>query len=77
MENRSSSEFDVALNLVGQQELKDGFVSIGTILDRLSGITGQDTKGNIRSSLDGIEKDLRDVAEKYGDVVRSLGELAD
>jgi hypothetical protein len=77
MEHRSSSEFGVALNHVGQQELKDGFVSIGTILDRLSGITGQDTKANVRSSLDGIEKDLRDVAEKYGDVVRSLGELAD
>ena len=77
MEHRSSSEFDVALNLVGQQELKDGFVSIQAILDRLSGITGQDTKANIRSSLQGIEKDLRDAAEKYSDVVRSLGELAD
>jgi hypothetical protein len=77
MEHTSSSEFGVALNLVGQQELKDGFVSIAAILDRLSGITGQDTKANIRSSLEGIEKDLRDVAEKYGDVVRSLGELAD
>ncbi len=77
MEHRSSFEFGVALNLVGQQEIKDGFVSIGAILDRLSGITEQDTKANIRSSLDRIEKDLRDVAEKYGDVVRSLGELAD
>jgi hypothetical protein len=77
MEHRSSSEFDVALNLVGQQEFKDGFVSIGAIVDRLSAITGQDTKANIRSSLQAIEKDLRDVAEKYGDVVRSLGELAD
>jgi len=77
MEQRSSSEFGVALNLVGQQELKDGLVSIEAILDRLAGITGQDTKANIRSSLGGIEKDLRDVAEKYGDVVRSLGELAD
>jgi hypothetical protein len=77
MEHTSSSEFGVALNLVGQQELKDGLVSIGAILDRLSGIGGQDTKANIRSSLDGIEKDLREVAEKYGDVVRSLGELAD
>jgi hypothetical protein len=77
MEHRSSSEFDVALNLVGQQELKDGFVAIEAILDRLSGITEQDTKANIRSSLQGIEKDLRDTAEKYGDVVRSLGELAD
>ena len=77
MEHRSSFEFGVALNLVGQQEIKDGFVSIGAILDRLSGITEQDTKANIRRSLDRIEKDLRDVAEKYGDVVRSLGELAD
>jgi hypothetical protein len=77
MEHTSSSEFGVALNLVGQQEHKDGLVSIGAILNRLSGITGQDTKANIRSSLEGIEKDLRDVAEKYGDVVRSLGELAD
>jgi hypothetical protein len=71
MEHRSSSEFGVALNLVGQQELKDGFVSIGAILDRLSGVTGQDTNANIRSSLDRIEKDLRDVAEKYEDVVRN------
>jgi hypothetical protein len=77
MENRSSSEFGVALNLVGQQELKDGFVSIEAILDRLSGITGQDTKANIRSVLQGIERELREVAEKYGDVVRSLDELAD
>ncbi len=77
MEHRSSFEFGVALNLVGQQDIKDGFVSIGAILDRLSGITEQDTKANIRRSLDRIEKDLRDVAEKYGDVVRSLGDLAD
>jgi tetratricopeptide (TPR) repeat protein len=77
MEHRSSSELGVALNLVGQQELKDGLVSIGAILDRLAGITGQDTKANIRSSLGGIEKELRDVAEKYGDVVRSLDELAE
>jgi hypothetical protein len=77
MEQRSSSEFDVALNLVGQQELKEGFVSIEAILDRLSEITEQDPIANIRSSLEGIEKDLRDVAEKNGDVVRSLGELAD
>ncbi len=77
MEHRSRLEFGAALNLVGQQESKDGFVSLRAIFDRLSGITGQDTKANIRSSLEGIEKDLRDVAEKYGDVVRSLGDLAD
>jgi hypothetical protein len=77
MEHRSSSEFGVALNLVGQQEIKDGFVSIGAILDRLAGITEQDTKANTRSFLNRTEKDLRDVVEKYGDLVRSLGEPAD
>jgi hypothetical protein len=77
MEHRSWLELGAALNFVGQQEIKDGFVSLGAILDRLSGITQQDTKANIRSSLEGREKDLRDVVEKYGDVVRSLGELAD
>jgi hypothetical protein len=77
MEHNSQREFGAALNLVGQQEMNEGFVSLRAILDRLSGIIGQDTKANIRSSLEGIEKELRDVAEKYGDVVRSLGELAD
>jgi hypothetical protein len=77
MEHRSRLEFGAALNLVGQQESKDGSASLRAIFDRLSAISGQDTKANIRSSLEGIEKDLRDVAEKYGDVVRSLGEPAD
>jgi hypothetical protein len=77
VEHSSWLEFDAALHFVGQQAIKDGFVSLGAILDRLSGTTRQDNEVNIRSSLVEREKDLRDVADEYGDVIRSLGELAD
>ena len=62
---------------MGQQSTKEGFDALGVILDRLSGITRQDTEANIQSLLDETEEDLRNVEGKYGDVVRSLGELAD
>jgi tetratricopeptide (TPR) repeat protein len=73
----TSSQFEAAPRFVGQQSVKDGFASVGVILDRLSGITRQDTEANIQSLLDGTEEDLRDVEGKYGNVDRSLGELAD
>ena len=77
MEHRSWLRFEAALRFVGQQSTKEGFSSLGVILDRLSGITRQDTEANIQSLLDGTEEALRDVEGKYGNVVRSLGELAD
>jgi hypothetical protein len=77
MEHRSWLELDAALDSVGKQAIKDGYVSLGAILDRLSGTTQHDNKANIRQSLVEREKELRGVAGEYGAVVRSLGELAD
>jgi tetratricopeptide (TPR) repeat protein len=77
IEHKSWLDFTAALKLLEQQEIKNGFVSLGAILDRISGITQQDNKADIRSSLVERERELRSVAGEYGDVVRSLGELAD
>jgi hypothetical protein len=77
MEHRSWLRLDAALQDVGEQAIQDGFVSLGAILDRLSGITRQDNKVNIKNSLVERERELRGAAGKYGAVVRSLAELAD
>jgi hypothetical protein len=77
MEHRSWLELGAALKLVAQQETKNGFGSLGAILDRLSGITQKDKKTNVRSTLVELERELRRVADEYGEVVHSLGELAD
>jgi hypothetical protein len=77
MEHRSWLRLDAALQGVGEQAIKDGFASLGAILDRLSGITQQDNKVNIQKSLVEREKELRGATGKYGAVVRSLAELAD
>ena len=77
VEHRSWLELDAALDSVGKQAIKDGYVSLGAILDRLSGITQQDDKANVRNSLVEREKELRRVANEYGAIVRSLGEPAD
>jgi len=42
VEHRSWLELDAALDSVGEQAIKDGYVSLGAILDRLSGITQHD-----------------------------------
>jgi hypothetical protein len=77
VEHRPWLKVGAALDSVGAHAIKDGFVSLGAMLDRLAGITSQDNKANIQSSLLAWEKELRDVAAEYGAVVRSLGELAD
>lgn len=77
MEHGSWLEFNAALNFVGQQGIKNGYVSLGAIHDRLSGITQQDNEGGIRRSLVARESELRGLVDTYGDVVGSLGELAD
>jgi hypothetical protein len=77
VEHRSWLELDAALDSVGKQAIKDGYVSLGAILDRLSGTTQHDNKANIRQSLVEREKELRGVAGEYGAVVCSLGKLAD
>ncbi|MGB8538682.1 MAG: hypothetical protein WCD57_19825 [Acidobacteriaceae bacterium] len=77
MEHKSWLDLAAALKLLEQQEIKDGFVSLGAILDRISGITQQDNKADIRSSLAERERELRSVADEYGDVVGSLAELVD
>jgi hypothetical protein len=77
VEHRSWLELDAALDSVGKQAIKDGYVSLGAILDRLSGITQQDNKANARNSLVEREKELQSVANEYGAIVRSLGEPAD
>jgi hypothetical protein len=77
VEHRSWLELDAALDSVGKQAIKDGYVSLGAILDRLSGITQQDDKANVRNSLVDRERELRSVANEYGAIVRSLGEPAD
>jgi hypothetical protein len=77
VEHRSWLKLDAALDSMGEQVIKDGYVSLGAILDRLSGITQRDNKANIRHSLEERETELRGVASEYGAVVRSLGEPAD
>jgi hypothetical protein len=77
VDHRSWLELDAALDSVGNQAIKDGYVSLGAILDRLSSITQQDDKAKVRNSLVDREKELRSVANEYGAVVRGLGEPAD
>lgn len=77
VEHRPWLKVDAALDSVGEQAIKEGYVSLGAMLDRLAGIPSQDNKANIQSSLLEREKELRGVAAKYGALVRSLGELAD
>ena len=77
VDHRSWLELDAALDSVGNQAIKDGYVSLGAILDRLSSITQQDDKAKVRNSLVDREKELRNVANEYGAVVRGLGEPAD
>jgi tetratricopeptide (TPR) repeat protein len=76
VEHRPWLKVGAALDSVGEHAIRDGFVSLGAILDRLARITSQDN-ANIQSSLLEREKELRGVAAEYGAVVRSLGELAD
>jgi hypothetical protein len=77
MEHKSWLEFEAALRFVGRQSIKDGFGSLGVVLDRLSAITPQDNKTSVRSSLAEAERELLGVADAYGDVFRSLGQVAD
>ena len=77
VQHRSWLELDAALDSVGKQAIKDGYASLGAILDRLSGLTQHDNKARIQNSLVAGEKELRGVAAEYGAVVRSLGELGD
>jgi hypothetical protein len=77
VEHRSWLELDAALDSLGKQAIKDGYVSLGAILDRLSGITQQDDDANVRNSLVEREKELRSVANEHGAIVRSLGEPTD
>ena len=77
VQHRSWLELDAALDSVGERAIKDGYASLGAILDRLSGLTQQDNKAKIQNSLVAGEKELRGVAAEYGAVVRSLGELGD
>jgi hypothetical protein len=77
MEHSSWLELAAALNFVAQQEFKNGFVTLGSILDRLAETTQEGNKAKIRSCLVERERELRDVADAYGSVVRSLGKLAD
>ncbi len=77
VQHRSWLELDAALDSVGKQAIKDGYVSLGAILDRLSGITQHYNKGKIRNSVEAGENELRGVAAEYGAVIRSLGQLGD
>jgi tetratricopeptide (TPR) repeat protein len=77
VEHRPWLKVGAALDSVGEQAIKDGFVSLGAMLDRLAGITSQENKANIQSSLLEREKELRGVATEYGAVIRSLRKLAD
>jgi hypothetical protein len=77
VEHRSWLKLDEALDSMGEQVIKDGYVSLGAILDRLSGITQRDKRASIRHSLEERETELRGVAAEYGAVVRSLGEPPD
>jgi hypothetical protein len=77
VQHRSWLELDAALDSVGKQAIKDGYASLGAILDRLSGLTQHGNKARIRNSLVAGEKELRGVAAEYGAVVRSLGQLGD
>jgi hypothetical protein len=77
LEHRPWLKLDAALDSFGKQAIKDGTVSLGAILDRLSGIAQQDNKANIRESLQERERELQDVTGAYGPVVRSLGALAE
>jgi hypothetical protein len=77
VQHRSWLELGAALDSVGERAIKDGYASLGAILDRLSGLTQRDNKTKIQNSLVAGEKELRGVAAEYGAVVRSLGELGD
>jgi hypothetical protein len=65
-----------ALQLVEQQHIRTGYVSLGAIHDRLAGISRGGSHAAIRTSLAESEEELSTVANNYGSVVRDLGQPA-
>jgi len=77
LDHRSWLELDAALNFLEQQELKNGFVFLGALLDRLSGSTQEDEKAHILSRLVERKTELSQLAVAYGSIVRGLAGVTD
>jgi len=69
LEHRPWLKVGAALDSVGEQAIRDGFVSLGSMWDRLARITSLDNKASIQNSLLEREKELRSVAAEYGTIV--------
>jgi hypothetical protein len=77
LDHRSWLNADAELISVGAQVIKDGSVSLGGVLDRLSEIAEQGDKAIVRSSLATRENEIGSIANEYRTVIHTLGQLAD
>ncbi len=74
--HRDWLDLDAVLESVGGQVSKEGFVSLGAVLDRVGELRPEDNNASIRRVLAQGEKELGCVAASYGGLICTLGEMA-
>jgi hypothetical protein len=76
-EHRSRLDFSAAFKIVEQRHVRNGYISLGVLLERLSAISQPKEVDEIRAFLLEKERELLALEREYGDVVRCLGGITE